>query len=106
VFVHVLTNAVDAAPEGTDLSLTSTAPANGTWQCKLHNDGPPIPPEILPRVFELFFTTKPGGTGLGLPLCERILDDHDGTISIESTADGGTTVTIALPATANVSTHG
>jgi len=110
VFVNVLSNAVDAAPEGSDLTLTSTPAANGGWQCKLHNDGPPIPPEILPRVFELFFSTKPGGTGLGLPLCERILDDHGGTITIESTADSGTTVTITLPGTAdatfNASAHG
>lgn len=101
VFVNVLSNAVDAAPEGSDLSLTSSMPANGVWQCKLHNDGPPIPPDILPRVFDLFLSTKPGGTGLGLPLCERILDDHDGSIAIESTADSGTTVTITLPTTAS-----
>lgn len=107
VFVNVLSNAVDAAPEGTDLTLTSTSLPNGAWQCKLHNDGPPIPPEILPRVFELFLSTKPGGTGLGLALCERILDDHDGSITIESTADSGTTVTITLPGgTAKVSAHG
>jgi len=97
VFVNVLSNAVDAAPEGSDLTLTCTPLAGGGWQCKLHNDGPPVPPDNLPRLFELFFSTKPGGTGLGLPLCERILDDHGGAISIESMADSGTTVTITLP---------
>src|SRR5689334_5570064 len=97
VFVSVLSNAVDAAPEGSDLTLTSSTLLGGAWRCRLHNDGPPISPDLLPRVFELFFTTKPGGSGLGLALCQRILDEHGGTISLDSTADAGTTVTITLP---------
>ena len=97
VFVNVLSNAVDAAPEGSDLALTSSATPDGGWRCGLHNDGPPISPELLPRVFELFFSTKPGGFGVGLALCQRILDDHGGAIALESTADAGTTVTISLP---------
>jgi signal transduction histidine kinase len=97
VFINILSNAVDAAPEGTDLTLTSSALADGGWHCRLHNDGPPIPAELLPRVFELFFTTKPGGTGVGLALCQRIIDDHGGNITIDSTADAGTTVSISLP---------
>jgi signal transduction histidine kinase len=108
VFENVLSNAVDAAPEGSDLTLTATMLASGGWRCRLHNDGPPIPPEILPRAFELFFSTKPGGAGVGLPLCQRILDDHGGSISLESTADNGTTVTISLPnhKTAELTTAG
>jgi signal transduction histidine kinase len=98
VFVNVLVNAVDAAPEGSDLTLTSAVLPAGVWRCRLHNAGPPIPPEVLPRVFELFFSTKPGGTGIGLALCERIVEEHRGSIALESTADGGTTVTIELPA--------
>lgn len=97
VFVNVLANAVDAAPEGTDLTLSSTSAAGGVWRCRLHNEGAPIPPEILPHVFDLFFSTKPGGAGVGLPLCQRIVEEHGGTIALESTADGGTTVTISLP---------
>ncbi|MFL5614337.1 MAG: two-component system sensor histidine kinase NtrB [Gemmatimonadaceae bacterium] len=97
VFVNVLSNAVDAAPEGSDLFLASTALPSGGWRCRLHNEGAPIPSDVLPRLFELFFSTKPGGAGVGLALCQRILDDHGGSISIESTADKGTTVTIALP---------
>lgn len=97
VFSNVLANAVEAAPEGSDLALASAVLPDGAWRCRLHNDGPPIAPDLLPRVFELFFSTKPGGAGVGLALCQRILDDHDGTITIESTADNGTTVTITLP---------
>jgi signal transduction histidine kinase len=99
VFVHLLTNAVDAAPEGSDLTLMSAiSPATGAWRSRLHNDGPPVPAEALPRVFDLFFSTKPGGAGVGLALCQRIVEEHRGTIALESTADSGTTVTISLPA--------
>jgi len=97
VFVNVLANAVDAAPEGSDLTLTSSSSANGPWSSRLHNDGSPIAPEILSRVFELFFSTKPGASGVGLALCQRVLADHGGTITLDSTADSGTTVTITLP---------
>jgi signal transduction histidine kinase len=97
VFVNILSNAVDAAPEASDLILTSTILPPGGWRCRLHNEGPPISPELLPRVFELFFTTKPGGSGVGLALCQRILAEHGGTITLDSTADAGTTVTITLP---------
>ncbi|HEY2852609.1 MAG TPA: ATP-binding protein [Gemmatimonadaceae bacterium] len=97
VFSNVLSNAVDAAPEGSDLTLTSASMPKGTWRCRLHNEGAPISPEVLAHVFDLFFSTKPAGAGVGLALCRRILDDHSGTISLESTADSGTTVTITLP---------
>jgi signal transduction histidine kinase len=77
--------------------LTSTTLPGGGWRCRLHNDGPPIARELLPRVFELFFTTKAGSSGVGLALCQRILDEHGGAITLDSTADAGTTVTITLP---------
>ena len=101
VFGNVLVNAIDAAPEGSDLSLTSASLPNGNWRCHLHNSGPAIAPEVLPRVFELFFSTKPGGTGIGLALCQRVVEEHGGTIAIESTAEAGTTLTIVLPGSAH-----
>lgn len=97
VFVNVLVNAVDAAPEASDLALHSTVLPTGAWRCRLHNGGPAIPPEVLPRVFEIFFSTKTGGTGIGLALCQRIVDEHRGGIGIESTPETGTVVTIHLP---------
>jgi signal transduction histidine kinase len=98
VFVNVLVNAVDAAPEASDLALHSTLLPTGTWRCRLHNGGPAIPPEVLPRVFEIFFSNKTGGTGIGLALCQRIVDEHRGGIGIESSPEAGTVVTIHLPA--------
>jgi signal transduction histidine kinase len=92
----ILSNAVEAAPEATDITLSSTALPTG-WRCQLVNGGPPIPPDVLPRVFDLFVSTKPGNSGTGLAFARRIIEEHGGTIEIESSAATGTVVTISLP---------
>lgn len=99
VFRSILSNAVDAAPEATDITLQSTTLPTGAWRCRLTNGGAPIPAEMLPRVFELFLSTKPGSTGVGLALAQRIVEEHRGTIAIDSAAETGTTVTVSLPNT-------
>ena len=96
-FRSVLSNAVDAAPEATDISLQSTVLPTGGWRCRLTNGGAPIPAEMLPRVFELFLSTKPGSTGVGLALAQRIVEEHQGRITIESAAGTGTAVSVSLP---------
>ena len=98
VFLNVLVNAVDAAPEGSDLTLSYAVLPSGAWRCRLHNGGPAIPGEVLARAFEIFYSTKPGGTGIGLALCQRIVDEHRGTITLESAPEAGTAVVITLPA--------
>ena len=94
---HLLVNATDAAPEGTDLSLESSVLPDGSWRCRLANGGPTLGPETRRRAFDLFFTTKETGTGMGLPLCQRIIDDHGGSLSLESADETGTIVTVTLP---------
>ncbi len=61
------------------------------------DSGPGIPADVLPRVFEPLFTTRNFGAGLGLPITRQIIEQHGGTIAIESPPEGGATVTIWLP---------
>jgi signal transduction histidine kinase len=97
---NILVNACDAAPEGSELVLMSQVSPVGGWRCRLSNGGQAIPPDVLPHVFEFFYSTKAGGTGIGLALCQRIMDEHGGTISIDSIPEFGTTLTLTLPPTA------
>jgi len=97
VLRNILVNAFDHAPPGSTLRLVSQPAPHGGWRCRLTNGGPAIPPDVLPRVFEFFYSAKTGGTGIGLALCQRIMDEHGGSIAIESHEDTGTTVTLTLP---------
>ncbi|HVP10670.1 MAG TPA: ATP-binding protein [Phycisphaerae bacterium] len=63
----------------------------------VEDNGKGMPPEVLARVFEPFFTTKARGTGLGLPICKRIVEAHGGTIDIQSVVGKGTRVTVEIP---------
>ena len=65
---------------------------------RIHNDGAPIPEELSEKIFEPYFTTKRSGTGLGLPMVKKIVDEHEGHIAINSRPQEGTLVTITLPA--------
>jgi signal transduction histidine kinase len=96
-FANVLENAIEAAPEASDIALTSDLLPSGAWRCRLTNGGASIPPEAVARAFEIFFSTKPGATGIGLALAQRIVEAHHGTITLESSATTGTTATIILP---------
>jgi signal transduction histidine kinase len=103
VLLNLFTNAADAMPHGGRVTprirtgeLPPTRPA---VVIEVADTGTGIPPELLPRVTEPFFTTKPEGkgTGLGLAICRRIVQQHQGTIAVESRPGEGTTVRIALP---------
>jgi signal transduction histidine kinase len=74
-------------------------PTDTDWiALSFYNDGPQIPAELLPRIFQPFFTTKgkEEGTGLGLPICQRVVREHGGEMDVESGPDG-TTFRIFLP---------
>ncbi|HTQ34702.1 MAG TPA: ATP-binding protein, partial [Stellaceae bacterium] len=103
---HVVLNLVDNAAQAlgemptSDRSLRismSSRVAAGALEVIVADNGPGIPPGVLPRIFEPLFSTKSFGTGLGLPIVKQIVVQHGGTIAIESEMGTGTTVTIRLP---------
>ena len=100
VFMNLLTNAADAMPEGGTLSLR-TALHNGKLAVLIEfaDTGVGIPTEFLDKALEPFFTTKEEGkgTGLGLAICRRVVQEHQGTIQIDSEVGKGTTVRLVLP---------
>ena len=97
-FGQALSNAIEAAPEGTDLAIMSATTNDGSWQSRLHNDGNAVSPEALSHVFEPLFTTKAGHAGLGLAVAHRIVSEHGGTLSLDSADGVGTTLVVTLPA--------
>lgn len=68
-----------------------------------HGNG--IPSELLPRLTEPFFTTRPNGLGLGLSICRTIIEDHEGRLCMTSESGVGTTVRLLLPATTTEAAH-
>jgi signal transduction histidine kinase len=63
----------------------------------VRDEGPGIPPDVRSRVFEPFYTTKTKGTGLGMAIAKRIVDEHGGSISIGDARSGGAEILITLP---------
>jgi len=100
VFVNLITNACNAAPEeGGQLRMSTHLHGHDRIQVEIEDNGVGIRAAELSRVFEPFFSTrrKGTGTGLGLPIVKNIVEEHRGTIEIDSEADRGTTVLLTLP---------
>lgn len=97
VWTNLIQNAIQAMQGQGNLSIEAKL-KDDTIEVSFTDNGPGIPPEILPRIFEPFFTTKPKGegTGLGLDICRRIIEKHRGRISVES-RPGHTRFTVHLP---------
>lgn len=97
-FHNILQNALQAVPAGGSVTVRTRAEATGV-RVDIVDDGPGIPPETLPHVFDPFFTTRGvgGGTGLGLTVARDIVRAHGGTVMVDCPPDGGTCVTVLLP---------
>jgi signal transduction histidine kinase len=94
--LNLSVNAVEAMGEGGHLTIT-TRLAGAEVQVDVRDTGSGIAPENLERVFKPFVSTKPQGTGLGLPLVARVVAAHEGRVTVESEVNRGTTFHIHLP---------
>jgi signal transduction histidine kinase len=100
VFLSIFKNSLEAMTPGGQLHIEVSQQKSGRThdvQIMIKNDGAPIPTEHVGKVFEPFFTTKRAGTGLGLATVKKIVEEHQGQISIASGPGQGTTVIIRLP---------
>ena len=96
VFLNVIINALQAMPNGGALAVT--ARKDGDWaELAVKDTGPGIAQDVLPHVFDPYFTTRPSGVGLGLAIAHRIVQGHQGSLDVESQAGSGTTMIIRLP---------
>ena len=98
--LSIFTNALEAMSPGGHLrvSVSQKRGRQPEMVVRIHNDGAPIPAELGEKIFEPYFTTKRSGTGLGLAMVKKIVDEHGGHIAIDSRPEKGTLVTITLPA--------
>lgn len=99
VFLNLALNACQAMPNGGTLRLTCAPASKHRVEVRFIDSGVGIPPEHLGKIFDLYFTTKDHGTGLGLSMVYRIVQLHDGEVEVQSTPGRGTTFRILLPRT-------
>ena len=92
---HLVRNAIEATPQG-EIRVT-TSMARQLAELIIRDTGRGMAPEVVARVFEPFYTTKVGGSGLGMVFVHQIVDEHRGEIALDSQVGKGTTVTIRLP---------
>jgi signal transduction histidine kinase len=100
VFMNLLTNAAQALSGRADATITIETKGDAdAVEVKIRDNGQGIPPEILPRIWDPFFTTKDvgEGTGLGLSIVHELVERHGGTIECQTTVGAGTVFTVKLP---------
>ncbi|WP_243286872.1 PAS domain-containing hybrid sensor histidine kinase/response regulator [Geothrix terrae] len=98
--MNLCVNALDAMPEGGRLRLATRSGAAGMVELAVEDSGHGMPPEVLGRALEPFFTTKPAGkgTGLGLALVYGVMKAHGGRVDLRSAPGQGTEITLSFPA--------
>lgn len=96
-FLNLLLNAKEAMPDGGTLKVTTRQSSDEHVEIEIEDNGCGISNEELPKVFDLYYTTKESGSGIGLSLVYRIIQLHDGEVDVDSTPGEGTRFTIKLP---------
>ena len=94
--LHVLRNGIEACGPGNAIEIGTSLGEKGI-EVRIEDNGPGIPTEIVKHIFKPFYSTKKGSTGLGLPYVRQIIEEHRGTIEIESAEGKGTLVRIIFP---------
>ncbi len=96
VLFNLIGNALEAMPQGGNLAITTKKKRNSV-KLEIEDTGKGIPDDEMKRLFVPFYSSKPRGSGLGLPVSKKIIADHKGTIEVRSQANVGTKFTILLP---------
>jgi signal transduction histidine kinase len=94
---NILDNALRAAGAGGGHVTVRVSQENGSAHIAVLDDGPGVRPENLPRIFDPYFSTHDTGTGLGLPIARRVVEEHGGAIVARNRVEGGLEVAITLP---------
>jgi signal transduction histidine kinase len=95
--INIVTNSIQAMEEGGSLTLRAGVDDGDLVEIAVSDTGKGIPEDAIEKVFEYTYTTKEKGLGLGLPIAHKIIEEHGGRMTIESTVGGGTTVFLFLP---------
>jgi signal transduction histidine kinase len=97
VFLNLLKNAIEAMPKGGSIDVSVKEKEEGKISIQIIDQGIGIPKERIPTLGEPFYTTKEKGIGLGLMVCYKIIENHNGKLTIESKVNKGTTIEIIFP---------
>jgi two-component system, NtrC family, sensor histidine kinase HydH len=98
VALNLIVNAVQILRRGGSITVRTASAGNGRVAFEVSDDGPGIPADLREQIFTPFFTTRDGGTGLGLALVQRVVQAHKGRVTVASQVGRGTTFRVELPA--------
>jgi signal transduction histidine kinase len=98
---NLVRNAIEASPDGSTVALRAGRAHDG-HRIEVEDHGPGIAADHVPRIFDLYFTTKPDGTGVGLAVTHQIIEAHGGSLEVDTELGRGTRMIIHLPSTGKV----
>jgi len=97
VLINLFINALEATPSGGTISIYSEITKDNCWELKIEDSGEGISAKDINHIFDIYFTTKKSGSGLGLYISRKIVQAHEGNIEIKPNPIGGTTAVVTLP---------